>query len=148
MKTLLLLFVALMLRQAALAQAIPNDQVPPLAFLALQQLYPQARQVKWKRAQGWYQASYSQNQAYRLVRFNPNGDVEATGTNVAPAALPLPVRRTLTNRYPSRKICQASEITNARNGDLTYEMATCESFVSNTIILTADGLKVPRARLQ
>jgi hypothetical protein len=102
------------------------------------------RHVKWKRAQGWYQASYTQNQAYRLVRFNPNGDVEATGTSIAIQALPLPVRRTLLAHYPNRKVCQAAEITNARTGERTYELATCESFISNTIVLTANGLKVRR----
>lgn len=148
MKIIFLLCVVLMLRQTAHAQAIPNDQVPPLAFLALQQLYPQARNVKWKRAQGWYQASYSQSQSYRLVRFNTNGDVEATGTAISIRTLPLAVRQTLANHYPSRKVCQANAITNVRTGGLTYEMATCESFISSTITLTANGLKVPRARRQ
>jgi len=142
----LLLFAALLWGQASHAQAIAADQVPPLAFVALQELYPQARNVKWKKAQGWYQASYSQSQVRRLVRFNPNGDAEATGTAIAPGTLPLPVRRTLTNHYPNRKICQADQITNTRTRNLTYEMATCESFISSTIVLTANGLKVPRAR--
>ena len=146
MKIPLLLFAALLWGQASQAQSIPNEQVPPLAFVALQELYPQARNVKWKKAQGWYQASYSQSQTYRLVRFNPNGDVEATGTTVALGSLPLPVRRTLTKHYPSRKICQAAQVTNARTGGLTYELGTCESYISSTIILTANGLKVPRPR--
>ena len=146
MKTPLLLFAALLLAQASHAQAIADAQVPPLAFAALQAQYPQARSVKWKRAQGWYQASYSQSQVRRLVRFNPNGNVEATGTAVALGTLPLPVRRTLTNHYPSRKFCQADQITDTQTGSLTYELATCESFISSTITLTADGLKVPRAR--
>ncbi|WP_210521186.1 hypothetical protein [Hymenobacter terricola] len=148
MKISLLLFAALLWGPASHAQAIPADQVPPLAFVALQELYPQARNVKWKKAQGWYQASYSQSQVRRLVRFNTNGDVEATGTAVALGTLPLPVRRTLTDHYPSRTICQADEITNTQTGSLTYEMATCESFISSTIVLTANGLKVPRARQQ
>ena len=29
-------------------------------------------------------------------------------------------------------------------GDLTYEMSTCESYVSSTIVLTTSGLKVHR----
>ena len=148
MKIPLLFFVALLGGPASHAQAIPADQVPPLAFVALQALYPQARNVKWKRAQGWYQASYSQSQTHRLVRFNPNGDVKATGTAVALNTLPLPVRRTLTSHYPSRKICQADQVTNTQTGNLTYELATCESFISSTIVLTANGLKAPRARQQ
>jgi len=148
MKTFLLLFVALLLGQASHAQAIAADQVPPLAFVALQELYPQARNVKWKKTRGWYQASYFQSQTRRLVRFSPNGDVEATGTAIALDTLPLPVRLTLTNHYPSRKICQADQITDAQTGGLTYELATCESFVSSTIVLTANGLKVPRALQQ
>jgi hypothetical protein len=148
MKTALLLLAALLWGQVAPAQGIPDAQVPPLAFVALQKLYPEARHVKWKRAQGWYQASYTQSQAFRLVRFSTNGDVEATGTIVEPSTLPLPVRRTLTNYYPSRIICQAVEITNARTGGITYELATCESFISNTIVLMANGVKVLRPRQQ
>jgi hypothetical protein len=146
MKTLLVLFAALLLAHASPAQAIPDAQVPPLAFVALQQHYPQARNVKWKKAQDWYQASYTQSQVRRLVRFNPNGDVRATGTAVALDTLPLPVRLTLTNRYPSRKFCQADQITDAQTRELTYELATCESFLSNTVVLTANGVKVPRTR--
>ena len=145
MKIPLLLFAALLWGHVLHAQAISDAQVPPLAFVALQELYPQARNVKWKRAQGWYQASYSQSQVRRLVRFNSNGDVEATGTAIALDTLPLPVRRTLTNHYPNRTICQADQITNTQTGNLTYELATCESFLSSTIVLTANGLKVPRA---
>ena len=144
MKTYLFLFAAIPWCQAVHAQAIPTYEVPPLAFAALQKFYPQARDVKWKKAQGWYQASYSQSQTHRLVRFSTKGEVEATGTAVALGTLPLPVRLTLTNHYPSRKVCQADQITDTQTGDLTYEMATCESYVSSTIVLTALGLKVHR----
>ena len=127
-------------------QAIAEAQVPPLAFVALQQRYPQARDVKWKRAQGWYQANYSQYQIHHLARFDINGDVQATGNNMALAALPMPVQHILTTHFPSRKTCQAYKIVNAHTGGITYEMATCESYVSRTITLTADGLKIPHAR--
>ncbi len=146
MKTLLLLVALLWGPAAAPAQAIADAQVPPLAFVALQMQYPQARNVHWKRAQGWYQASYLHNETHRLVRFDANGDVRATGYDLPPAALPLPVRRTLAQRFLNRKICQAAAITNAHTGETTYEMATCESYVSNTIVLTANGLKAPYAR--
>jgi hypothetical protein len=144
MKSMLLLVATLIPGPASYAQAIADAQVPPLAFAALQELYPQAQNVKWKRAKGWYQASYTQSQTHRLVRFDTNGDVQATGNDIALGALPLPVRRTLSQHFPSRKICQAAEITNAHTGGITYEMATCESFVSSTITLTPNGLKVPR----
>lgn len=146
LRILLLLGAALGPEPAAHAQALADAQVPPLAYVALQQLYPQARQVKWKRAQGWYQASYTQGPARRLVRFNLNGDVEATGEELALSALPAPIRHTLTAYYPSRTICRAAQVTNARTGGLTYEMATCETAISRTITLTADGRKVPRNR--
>jgi len=146
MKILLLLFVALLWGPALQAQALPDAQVPPLAFVALQRLYPQAQNVKWRKARNWYQASYTQHQSYRLVRFSASGDVEATGTDTAIDTLPLPIRRTLTVYYPSRIICQANEVTNTRTGGHTYELATCESRINTTIILTANGLKVPRAR--
>ena len=146
MKILPLFFAAVALGPAAHAQAVADALVPPLAFVALQQQYPQARHVQWKRTQGWYQASYTQNQTHRLVRFDTNGDVQATGLGVASSALPAPVRRALTQRFPNRKICQAAAITNADTKELTYEMATCESYISSTIILNANGVKTPKAR--
>ena len=75
LKTLLLLIAALGPGPGAHEQAIPAAQVPPLAFVALQRQFPQAHNVKWKRAQGWYKASYTQSQAHRLVRFDANGDM-------------------------------------------------------------------------
>ena len=120
------------------------ENVPPLAFGAMFQQYPQAQQVTWRRFDDWYQASYTQRQTHRLVRFSSNGDVEATGQDLALSALSLPIRHTLATYYPTRTICRAIEVTNARTGGLTYEMATCETAVSRTITLTADGRKISR----
>ncbi|OGX85224.1 hypothetical protein BEN47_02585 [Hymenobacter lapidarius] len=142
--SLLLLLVFLLWGPAGRAQAIPGDEVPPLTFVALQQLYPEARQVKWKRTQGWYQASYTQNQTQHLVRFDANGDVQATGDNIPIEALPEPVRYTLTNHFPSRKFCQANKVVNTHTEVITYEIATCESYLSRTVTLTPNGQKAPR----
>jgi hypothetical protein len=144
MKILLLFFAALALGPAAHAQALADAQVPPLPYVAMQRQYPQARQVTWRQFQGWYQASYAQGPARRLVRFNLNGDVEATGQDMALSALSAPIQHTLTTYYPTRTICRAIEVTNARTGGLTYEMATCETASSRTITLTANGQKIPR----
>jgi hypothetical protein len=147
-KTFLVLVAVLGPGLAAPAQVIPAAHVPPLAFVALQQLYPLARDVKWKRTQGWYQASYTQSQTHRLVRFDRDGDVRATGFDVAPAALPRLVRQALSENYSDRKICQAAAITNVHTKGLTYEMATCESHISTTIVLTPTGVRVPRIRVK
>jgi hypothetical protein len=145
-KTLLLLLVTLALPQAVQAQTIAEENVPPLAFGAMLQLYPLARQVKWRRVQEWYQASYTQRQTYRLVRFTTTGEVAATGQDLALGALSLPIKRTLATYYPTRTICRAIEITNTQTGGLTYEMATCETASSRTITLTANGRKLSRPR--
>jgi hypothetical protein len=139
-----LLWVALVPGPAAHAQAMAEESVPPLAFGAMFQQYPQARQVTWRRVADWYQASYTQRQTHRLVRFNSNGDVEATGQELALSALSAPIQHTLTTYYPTRTFCRAMEVTDARTGGLTYEIATCETAISRTITLTADGRKIPR----
>jgi hypothetical protein len=141
-----LLLVALVPSQGLHAQAMAAADVPPLAFGAMFQLYPQARQVTWRRFQDWYQASYTQSHTYRLVRFSSTGDVEATGQDMALGALSLPIQHTLTAYYPTRTFCRAIEVTNARTGGLTYEMATCETAFSRTITLTANGRKIPSPR--
>ncbi|WP_125916984.1 hypothetical protein [Hymenobacter coccineus] len=144
----LLLGALLLPGRAVHAQTMPDAEVPPLAYVALQQQYPQARHVTWRRVQDWYQASYTQGPARRLVRFSINGDVEATGQDLALGALPAPVRHVLATYYPTRTFCRAIEVTNARTGGLTYEMATCETAFSRTVTLTANGRKIPRVRPQ
>ena len=144
MKTLLLLCAALLHATSSRAQLIGPDQVPPLAFVALQQHYPHATQVQWKKTQGLYQAGFTQENAQQFVRFNDDGDVEATGVALAISELPAAVRLTLDDHYPSRKVCQAAKFVNTRTTAITYEAATCESNVSLTLVFTADGLKVRR----
>jgi hypothetical protein len=144
MKTFLLLCAALLLAVGSQAQLITSDLVPPLAFVALQQHYPLATKVQWKKTQGLYQASFTQSQAVQLVRFSDDGDVEATGAPLALSALPASVRHTLVAHYPSRKVCQAARFVNARTAAITYETATCESNLSRTLVFNADGTKLRR----
>lgn len=144
MKTRLLLCALLLVAGASHAQLITPDLVPPLAFVALQQHYPLATKVQWKKTQGLYQASFTQSQAVQLIRFSNDGDVEATGIPLALSALPASVRHTLVAHYPSRKVCQAARFVNARTAAITYETATCESNVSRTLVFNADGTKMRR----
>ena len=148
MKTLLLLSTLLLRAGAGHAQLISPDLVPPLAFAALQQHYPRATRVQWKKTQGLYQVSFNQGTGQQFVRFTDDGDVEATGTPIALSALPASVRHTLTAHYPSRKVCQAARFVNARTAAITYETATCESNLSRTLVFTADGLKQRRAGIK
>ena len=144
MKTLLLLCALLLVAGTSHAQLIAPALVPPLAFVALQQHYPLATKVQWKKTQGLYQASFIQSKAVQLVRFSNDGDVEATGGPVALSALPASVRHTLAAHYPSREVCQAARFVNARTEAITYETATCESNVSRTLVFKADGTKLRR----
>ena len=144
MKPLLLLCVLILAARAGHAQLITPDLVPPLAFVSLQQHYPLATAVQWKKTQGLYQARFTQSQAVQLVRFSDDGDVEATGAPLALNALPASVRHTLVAYYPSRKVCQADKFVNARTQAITYETATCESNVSRTLVFNADGTKLRR----
>ena len=127
MKTLLWLCAALLLAGGSHAQLISPDLVPPLAFVALQQQYPHATKVQWKKTQGLYQASFNQDQDQQFIRFSDNGDVESTGASLALSALPASVRHTLVAHYPSRKVCQAAKFVNARTEAITYEAATCKT---------------------
>ena len=142
MKTLFLLCAALLLAGRSHAQLISSELVPPLAFVALQQQYPLATKVQWKKTQGLYQASFNQGAAQQLVRFTDGGDVEATGVPLALSALPASVRHTLAAHYPTRQICRADKFINTRTTAITYETATCESNISRTLVFTADGRKL------
>ena len=145
MKTfLLLLCAAQLLARGSQAQLLSPSQVPPLAFVALQQQYPLATQVQWRRTQGLYQVSFSQGAGQQFARFTTTGDMESTGRPLALSALPASVRHTLDAYYPSRRVCLAARFVNTRTRVITYETATCESSISRTLVFTADGRKVRR----
>ena len=146
MKTLFVLGLLFLAAGASHAQLITPDLVPPLAFVALQQHYPLATKVQWKKTQGLYQVSFNQSTGQQFVRFTANGYVEATGVPLAISALPASVRQTLTDHFPSRKVCQAAKFVNARTAVITYETATCESNLSRTLIFNADGTKLRRPK--
>ncbi|MCB2408091.1 hypothetical protein [Hymenobacter lucidus] len=142
-----MLGAALLLARPGQAQLLSPTQVPPLAFVALQQQYPLATQVQWRRTQGLYQVSFSQGAGQQFARFTATGDVESTGRPLSLSALPASVRRTLVTYYPSRQVCLAARFVNARTHVITYETAICESSVSRTLVFTADGRKVRRPPL-
>lgn len=144
MKKLLLLCAALLLALGSQAQLLSPSQVPPLAFVALQQQYPLATQVQWRRTQGLYQVSFSQGAGQQFARFTTTGDIESTGRPLALSALPAPVRHALVAYYPSRQVCLAARFVNTHTHVITYETATCESSISRTLVFTADGRKVRR----
>ena len=144
MKPLLLLCALFLVAGAGHAQLITPDLVPPLPFVALQQHYPLATKVQWKKTQGLYQARFTLSQGVQLVRFSNDGDVEATGVPLPLNALPASVRHTLVAHYPSRKVCQADKFVNARTQAISYETATCESNISRTLFFNADGTKMRR----
>lgn len=146
MKILCLFWFARVPGQAVHAQAMAAADVPLLAFGVMFWQYTQARQVSWRRFDDWYQASYTQGQVRRLVRFSSNGDMEATGQDMVLSALSPPIKHTLATYYPTRTFCRAIEVTNVRTGGLTYEVATCETATSRTVTLTANGRKIPRPK--
>ncbi|ALW85219.1 hypothetical protein AUC43_08995 [Hymenobacter sedentarius] len=147
MKTALLLCAILLRAGAGLGQQITPDLVPPLAFVELQKQYPLAANVRWAKTHGLYEARFVLDQAPHVIRYRPNGDVEATVTDLAgTSALPAPVQRMLGLRYPDLTFCKVAKIENVKTGDVTYETESCDADNPDVITFTPDGREVHRPR--
>lgn len=144
-----LLVVALLLAGSARAQTKPirPDQVPPLAFVALQKQFPLARQVQWELAAGaLYRANFTQDHTRRAALFSKDGDLAATAIAVAQLALPAPVRHALATYYPGLQLKAVAKMRNTATGALTYEAQLLDSGTPCTVLYNPDGREVRLGR--
>lgn len=145
----LLVAALLLLAGSARAQTKPirPDQVPPLAFVALQTQFPQARQVQWELALGpLYRANFTRNDTRQAAFFSKNGDLAATAVEVAAPALPAPVRHALATYYPGLQLRSVAKMRNAATGALTYEAQLLDSGTTCVVLYNPDGREVRLAR--
>ncbi|GAB3300250.1 hypothetical protein ACFQT0_29490 [Hymenobacter humi] len=144
MKTILLLCGILVHSIVGLAQQIPSEEVPPLAFLALQKQYPAASKVQWNRIHGLYEVHFVVGDDEHELRYRDNGDLDATVTAIETSALPAPIRQWLATRYPDLNFCKAAKVVNAASGEMTYEAEVCESSLRSIIAFTPEGKELRR----
>lgn len=121
MKTYLLLALATGLAGAAQAQELTAKQVPAAAAATLKKTHPTAKQVKWEKEDGNYEAAFKQGTEELSVVVTAAGKLLETETKIRVAQLPAAVRGKLASAYAGYQVTEAAKIVTAATGATTYE---------------------------
>jgi hypothetical protein len=97
-----------------------SDDTPAAVKAAIARLYPTARNVKFEKENGDYEAGFKHNGKSMSVVLDVKGTVKETETEIPVSALPAAVRDYVAKQMPGKKIKEAAEIVDA-NGTKKFE---------------------------
>jgi len=102
------------------AQKLSEKAVPEAVQSALQKNNPNAKEVKWEKEKGNYEAGFEVSKTDHSVLIDASGSIIETEVEISIDALPKNARTYVTQKYPGKKIKEAAKITDAK-GVVTYE---------------------------
>ncbi len=120
MKKLVFLLAAVASVSFASAQKVQEKDVPTSVKVGLQKKFPNAKNVKWEKEKGNYEAGFKATKTDYSVLLTASGNIVETEVNIAIHALPASVKTYVAKNYPGKKIKEAAKITDAK-GTVTYE---------------------------
>ena len=139
-----LLAAGLLLSASASAQKLKAAQVPTAVVAGFNQHFAQAKEVKWEKEDGNYEAEFEQGKAEQSALLNASGELLETETELPVAQLPAPVRAALASRYAGCKITEAAKIVAAGTGAVTYEAEIVKSGKKQDVLFDAEGQEVKK----
>lgn len=102
------------------AQKVQQKNVPTLVQSALQKQFPDAKNVKWEKEHGNYEAGFQSKGTKYSALVNMSGKIIETEVPVDISSFPAQSKQFILKKYPNQKIKETSKITDA-NGIVTYE---------------------------
>ncbi|MDZ4667032.1 MAG: PepSY-like domain-containing protein [bacterium] len=121
MKKLALMVVAAMITSLTFAQKLQEKDVPTPVKTAFQKQYPNAKETKWEKEKGNYEAEFEMNETEYSVLIDASGKILETELEIGIDALPANVKEYVSKKYPGKKIKEAAKITDA-NDKVTFEV--------------------------
>jgi hypothetical protein len=118
-KTLLILALVSGITYAN-AQKIKEADIPAAVKTEFKSLYADAKEVKWEKEKGNYEANFTKDKTEMSVTIDASGKLLETETTIASSALPKAATDYLAKNLPGKKIKEASMIKDA-SGKVTYE---------------------------
>lgn len=120
MKKLILMTVAAMITSLTFAQKTQDKNVPAIIKSAFQKQYPDAKEVKWEKENGNYEAEFEVGETDYSVLIDASGNIIETEIEISNDALPANAKEYISKNYAGQKIKEAAKITDAK-GTVTYE---------------------------
>lgn len=120
MKKLILMTVAAMITSLTFAQKTQDKNVPVAVKSAFQKQYPDAKEVKWEKENGNYEAEFEIGETDYSVLIDASGNIIETEIEISVDALPANAKEYVSKNHVGQKIKEAAKITDAK-GKVTYE---------------------------
>ena len=120
MKKLILMTVAAMITSLTFAQKTQDKNVPAIVKTSFLKQYPDAKEVKWEKENGNYEAEFELNETDYSVLLDASGNIIETEIEISVDALPANAKEYVSKNHQGQKIKEAAKITDAK-GTVTYE---------------------------
>lgn len=102
------------------AQKIQQKDIPVSVQSALQKQFPDAKNVKWEKEHGNYEAGFQSKGTKYSVLVNASGNIMETEVPVDINSFPAQSKQFILKKYPNQKIKETAKITDSK-GVVTYE---------------------------
>ncbi|WP_223560489.1 PepSY-like domain-containing protein [Chryseobacterium lathyri] len=102
------------------AQKVQQKDVPASVQKGFQKQFPTAREIKWEKEDGNYEAGFRIKGTETSVVITPSGNILETETEISSNSLSALIKAYINKNYPNQNIKGAAKITDAK-GILTYE---------------------------
>jgi Putative beta-lactamase-inhibitor-like, PepSY-like len=137
MKTLITSAIALCIGFNASAQKVQEKAVPEAVVKTFKAKYPSAKEVKWEKEKGNYEAEFEIKETSMSAIFNPAGNLMESETRISRSMLPKAISEALAKDYPGYKIEEMAKIES--EGKVTYEAEVEKGEKSMDLIFDENG---------
>ncbi len=120
MKKLVFLLAAVASVSFANAQKVSDKEVPAAVKSALQKSHPKAKDLKWEKEKGNYEAGFEVGETDYSVLIDASGKILETEVEIKIDELPANAKAYVAKHYAGQKIKEAAKITDSK-GVVTYE---------------------------
>ena len=120
MKKSAILLAAMFAISFANAQKVSDKEVPTAVKTTLQKNYPNAKELKWEKENGNYEAEFEVDETDYSLLIDVSGNILETEIEIKVDALPANAKAYISKNYALQKIKEATKITDNK-GVVTYE---------------------------
>lgn len=120
MKTAMIITAAALLSTMANAQKIQEKDVPSEVKSSFTKHFAAAKEAKWEKEKGNYEAEFDLNKTEQSALFDAKGSLLETEIEIELSQLPAGVMEYVKAHYANQNVKEAAKITDAA-GVITYE---------------------------
>ena len=110
MKKSVMTIALIMLSFVSFAQKTKEQNVPQIIKKALNEKFPNAKNVKWDKEENNFEASFKNNNIDNSILFNTNGKIIETEIAIEVNQLPKNALKYLSDNFKNQKVKEAAKI--------------------------------------